>query len=272
MSRLALIFGVISLIVILCLPSSVTAQDPNDPGEPDTLYFTPGGMRSPTGDTIYVWPGIFPQDVIIYINFWNDNHIAAFTVPLIDTCNGPPSDADLDPFKNNYNDVPKCFEGSRVKDFHALCFKLTYWPPIFMIGGTAVYADPVPPGDGLLATMIFTVFDTGRICFDTTFFPPAATLIFVTIFDGHATPFYPVFKKRSFVFTECVYSWSDPNYDGNTDIVDVVYLVNYIFRSGPPPCVEKSGDLSCDDEVTVVDIVYLIGYLFKGGPAPGYCP
>ncbi|MGB2697158.1 MAG: dockerin type I domain-containing protein [Candidatus Zixiibacteriota bacterium] len=272
MNRLAFVLGAILVILILSLSSNVMAQDPDDPGEPDTLYFNPGGMRSLTGDTIYVWPDSFPQDVIVYINFWNDYDIYDFNVPLIDTCNGSPSDADLDPFKNNYNDVPKCFEGSRVKDFSALGFKLTYWPPIFMIGGTAVYADPVPPGDGLLATMIFTVHDTGRICLDTTFYPPAATLIFVTIFDGHATPFYPVFKKRTFVIANCEYSQADPNYDGKTDIVDVVYLVNYILRSGPPPCVEKSGDASCDGEVNVIDIVYLVGYLFKNGPAPGYCP
>ena len=67
MNRLAFVLGVISVIIFLCLPSNGIAQDPNDPGEFDTLYFTPGGMRSPAGDTLYVWPGVFPQDVIIYV-------------------------------------------------------------------------------------------------------------------------------------------------------------------------------------------------------------
>jgi hypothetical protein len=266
MKRLVVIFGIILMMAILYQSSGLMAQDP---GEPDTLYFSPGGMRSTTGDTLYVWPGVFPQDVIIYINFWNDNHIASFTVPLIDDCNGPPCSADLDSSKNNGADFNKCFEGSRLKDFGVVSLKLTYWPPEFMVGGTAMYADPVPPGDGLLATMIFTVSDTGRICLDTTFYSPSATLTFV---DTLARGYTPVLKKRTLVIANCEYSQGDPNYDGNTDIVDVVYLINYIFRSGSPPCIEKSGDASCDGEVNVIDLVYLVGYLFKGGPAPGYCP
>jgi hypothetical protein len=266
MNRLACVLGAILVMAILYPSSGLMAQDP---GERDTLYFSPGGMRSLTGDTLYVWPGVFPQDVIMYINFWNDNHVAALTVPFIDTCNGPPCSAHLDPSKNNLSEIPKCFEGSRAEDLGVLSLKLSLWPPIFMVAGTAMSGDPVPPGNGLLATMIFTVFDTGRICLDTCFYPPSAILTFV---DTLAVGYSPVFEKRTFVISNCIYTPGDPNYDGKTDIVDVVYLVNYIFRGGPPICVEKSGDVSCDDEVTVVDIVYLIGYLFKGGPPPGYCP
>jgi len=270
MKKFVLVLGVILVTSILCSSSGLKAQDPDDPGEYDTLYFSPGGMRSATGDTLYVWPGVFPQDVIIYINFWNDNPIAACSVPLIDTCNGPPCSANLDSSKNYVNDeLPKCFEGSRVKDFGVVSLKLSWWPPIFMVAATAMLEDPVPPGDGLLATMVFTVLDTGRICLDTTFFPPSAILTFV---DTLAVGYSPVFEKRTFVISDCLYSCGDPNYDGNTNIVDAVFLVNYLFRSGPPPCVEKSGDVNCDGEVTVADIVYLISYLFKNGPAPGYCP
>ena len=266
MNRLAFILGVILVTAFLCLASSLMAQDP---GQPDTLYFSPGGMRSATGDTLYVWPGVFPQDVIIYIDFWNDNYIASFTVPLIDICNGPPCSADLDSSKNDGADFNQCFEGGRLKDFGVVILKLTYWPPKFIVGGAMMYADPVPPGDGFLATMIFTVSDTGRICLDTTFIPPFYVLAFV---DTSSQGYTPVLKKRTFVIANCEYSQGDPNYDGITNIVDAVFLVNFIFRSGPPLCVEKSGDASCDGEVNVIDIVYLVGYLFKNGPPPGYCP
>lgn len=61
----------------------------------------------------------------------------------------------------------------------------------------------------------------------------------------------------------------DMNNDGTLNLGDVVYLINYLFRSGPEPvplsCV---GDCNHDGEVTLGDVVYLINYLFRGGPPP----
>ncbi len=60
----------------------------------------------------------------------------------------------------------------------------------------------------------------------------------------------------------------DPNGDAQMTIADVVYLVNYLFKGGPPPQLIQAGDANCDTTVTIADAVYLISYLFKGGPAP----
>ncbi|MGB2770654.1 MAG: dockerin type I repeat-containing protein [Candidatus Zixiibacteriota bacterium] len=61
----------------------------------------------------------------------------------------------------------------------------------------------------------------------------------------------------------------DPNNDGIVNVGDIVYLVSYLYKSGPVPiptaCV---GDVTNDDIVNVGDIVYLVSYLYKGGPAP----
>ncbi len=63
----------------------------------------------------------------------------------------------------------------------------------------------------------------------------------------------------------------DPNGDIAVTVSDVIYIINYLFKSGPPPVnCPKSGDVNCDSKITVSDVVYLIGYLFKGGPPP--CP
>lgn len=268
MNRLALVFGVISMIAILSLAPSAIAQDPNDPGEPDTLYFTAGSMHSPTGDTLYIWPGVFPQDVIIYLNAWNDNDVDCFVGAFIDNCNGPPCDADLDYEKNNMSESPKCFQGSRLEYIEHSSFKVGDWPPQFYLYAIAITQPPMPPGDGLLATITFTVFDTGRICLDTAWCPPTNETEFVL----NAQAYCPVFRPRNFVVANCAYSSGDPNYDGTTNLVDVVYLINYVLRGGPPICYEKSGDVNCDGPVDIVDITYLINYLFRGGPAPGYCP
>jgi hypothetical protein len=60
----------------------------------------------------------------------------------------------------------------------------------------------------------------------------------------------------------------DFNRDKFIDIGDVVYGVNYLFKSGPAPDPKEAGDSNCDKTVTVADLVFLINYLFKGGPAP----
>ncbi|HVP36262.1 MAG TPA: SBBP repeat-containing protein [Terriglobales bacterium] len=60
----------------------------------------------------------------------------------------------------------------------------------------------------------------------------------------------------------------DANSDGSVGISDVVYLVNYLFKTGPAPEPIKKGDINGDGDVTISDIVYLINYLFKGGPSP----
>jgi len=61
----------------------------------------------------------------------------------------------------------------------------------------------------------------------------------------------------------------DANGDGVINIADVVYLINYLFLSGPAPTPLWVGDTNCDGAVDIADVVYLINYLFIGGPAPG---
>jgi hypothetical protein len=55
------------------------------------------------------------------------------------------------------------------------------------------------------------------------------------------------------------------------DISDAVYLIAYIFSSGPPPQPLSSGDVDCSGTVDVSDAVLLIGYIFGGGSPPCSC-
>ena len=71
-----------------------------------------------------------------------------------------------------------------------------------------------------------------------------------------------------FFTTAPEYIRGDANGDGVIDVGDVVYLINYLYKNGPPPVPIEAGDANCDDVVDVGDVVYLINYLFKGGPPP----
>jgi hypothetical protein len=44
-----------------------------------------------------------------------------------------------------------------------------------------------------------------------------------------------------------------------------------VFRGGPPPAPLQAADVNHDGKVNIGDAVYLIGYIFRTGPAPS-CP
>ncbi|MGB7061720.1 MAG: FG-GAP-like repeat-containing protein, partial [Candidatus Zixiibacteriota bacterium] len=61
----------------------------------------------------------------------------------------------------------------------------------------------------------------------------------------------------------------DANGDGIINVGDIVYLVSYLYKSGPAPSPVEVGDCNCDGIVNVGDVVYLVSYLYKNGPPPG---
>lgn len=60
----------------------------------------------------------------------------------------------------------------------------------------------------------------------------------------------------------------DCNDDGVTDVGDAIYLVNYVFKGGPPPPCLDEGDANFDCNINISDAVYLISYIFRGGQPP----
>jgi len=57
---------------------------------------------------------------------------------------------------------------------------------------------------------------------------------------------------------------------GDIDISDLVYLVTYMFDSGPDPIPYESGDVNCTGDIDISDLVYLVEYMFGTGGEPCY--
>lgn len=60
----------------------------------------------------------------------------------------------------------------------------------------------------------------------------------------------------------------DANADGKFTSADIIYLVNYVFKSGPSTPVPGHGDANCSGTVTSADIIHMVNFVFKGGPPP----
>ncbi|MCP4567474.1 MAG: hypothetical protein GY841_07840, partial [FCB group bacterium] len=60
----------------------------------------------------------------------------------------------------------------------------------------------------------------------------------------------------------------DANSDLALNVGDAVYLINYVFKSGPASVPLCKSDANDDNAVNVGDAVYMINYVFKSGPVP----
>ena len=72
---------------------------------------------------------------------------------------------------------------------------------------------------------------------------------------------------------ECDCEPGNCNGDGVTNILDVTYMINFLYKSGPAPIPYAlcSADPNCDCIANILDITYLINFLYKGGPPPCSC-
>jgi len=64
------------------------------------------------------------------------------------------------------------------------------------------------------------------------------------------------------------YLCGDVNTDEQIDLLDAVFLINYIFVGGPAPQSLALADVNCSGSINIADVVLLINYIFRAGPAP----
>ena len=101
-----------------------------------------------------------------------------------------------------------------------------------------IYADftgaPIPAGStGVVATLHFTkVTDGDHLAMCATEIPPSNSLMLISDYCADGTP--P--SQRIFSPKVSLALNGDANCDGVVNLGDIVYLVNYCYKGGPPPC------------------------------------
>jgi len=67
----------------------------------------------------------------------------------------------------------------------------------------------------------------------------------------------------------CDFICGDVSNDEYVNILDVTYLICYLYKDGPLPIpMLDAGDLNNSGDVNILDITHLINYLYKSGPPP----
>jgi hypothetical protein len=242
----------ISLLVVGLLGSIGSAQDS---GIPDTV-------RIDSIQTATNAQGILP------VHFFNDEELAGIEITVIFSS----PDIVVDSFS---------FAGSRV-DYIAA--KGTFDP----LGGYTIYCfpfssePPIAPGTGLFGTFYLS-WDIGVL-------PQQVTVDSITIvsqditysttfsdIDNHsfAPQFVPGFIDIQQGFGCCVGITGDYDNNGSDEpnVSDLTFLIDYLFRGGPPSDCPEETDVngSGSTEPNVADLTYMIDFLFRGGPPPVSC-
>ena len=88
----------------------------------------------------------------------------------------------------------------------------------------------------------------------------------------HSDPF-PAGEIRGQLGSCCQGIRGDVNGDGtDASILDLVFLVDRIFRGGGPPSCSEEADVNGDGtSASILDLVFLVDFIFRGGVAPGPC-
>lgn len=72
-------------------------------------------------------------------------------------------------------------------------------------------------------------------------------------------------------FSFFLYFRGDANGNDIINILDVTYILSYLYKSGATPVPQAAGDSNGNGITNILDATYLLAFLYKQGPAPA-CP
>ena len=138
-----------------------------------------------------------------------------------------------------------------------------------LIGATSL-----PTGNGFeigVATYLGLAVGDSEICScDTLGAPPIATVV---VYSGASiAPIQICGTATVDPMPPPEFRRGDANSDGFIDVGDAVYILQYLFSSGPPAACEEAIDIDASGQTDIADPVALLAHLFNNGtpPAPPY--
>ncbi|PKK82293.1 MAG: hypothetical protein CVT49_14295 [candidate division Zixibacteria bacterium HGW-Zixibacteria-1] len=119
-------------------------------------------------------------------------------------------------------------------------------------------------GDGVVLRLYFTINN------------PQPGFVNPIIIDGYSS-YLPLFTGPYAVYNPVNMAGGislafcgDCDNSGMVNILDVTYLVGYLYKGGPEPNPTEIGDADGSGILNILDVTFLINYLYKSGPQPRY--
>ena len=153
------------------------------------------------------------------------------------------------------DDKPYLFQVFNPTNFDDL-YQISYWDDSGWIA-----ADSIVRAIGLNSDTIFSV----------NVHPPQGTPLSNTSnlhFNAQSINDTTVSNEETLEVTTVLYK-GDANFDGTISILDLTYLVDFIFRGGAEPIpIMEAGDFNCDISTNILDLTKTVDYIFRGGSLP----
>ncbi len=157
--------------------------------------------------------------------------------------------------------------GCRTESFDSV--KQTNLDPVnkrsnFKIWNSELSTPPLEPGNGTVLKLYFTV-------------PPSASpgQSASIVLDGYSSklpyfgsPYIELYSPVTVSGTVSTMICGDVNGSNTVNILDITYLISFLYKEGPPPDPYAAADVNGSGTVNILDITYLISFLYKEGPEP----